>query len=414
MHRLLYVTWDGPEQRYLESLYLPILGGLNAHGWRTHVVQFRWGPTEAAARIGELAAAVGVTYEAREVLRRPVTPGAALTVLRGARIVRDVVRETEAELLWARSLFPAAMVVTGPALPNGCAFVFDADGFMADERVEFGGWSARGGPYRVLREVENRATRRATRVLTRTEAAKRLLVDRAGVDGSRIIVVPNARDATVCHPGTAETRARAREALTLPPEAPVIVYAGSLGPQYQPERIFELLRGLQTRRPDVHLVLLTADLDGARRAAARAGADLAQVRMRSVPAAEVAPILACADLGLAFREATPSQRAVCPIKIAEYLLSGLPIVYSRGVGDLDERLAPETAIARAVGADTSLDSVERWWLEEVLPAREAARGRAREVGRRHYDLERVVARTADALRSALPSRRRGGGDDGLR
>ena len=40
---ILFVTWDGPQVSYLESLFVPIFQRLGQKGMHFHVLQFTWG-----------------------------------------------------------------------------------------------------------------------------------------------------------------------------------------------------------------------------------------------------------------------------------------------------------------------------------------------------------------------------------
>lgn len=53
---------------------------------------------------------------------------------------------------------------------------------------------------------------------------------------------------------------------------------------------------------------------------------------------------AAADLGVSLRKPAPSLAGIAPIKVSEYLLAGLPIISSKGIGDLDEIIGEESFV----------------------------------------------------------------------
>src|SRR5205823_4645121 len=110
------------------------------------------------------------------------------------------------------------------------------------------------------------------------------------------------------------------------------------------------------------LSVLTRHAQEAERIRAAAGA---AVRVASVRPDVMARTLAAADLGIALRRPTFSQRAVCPIKVAEYLMCGLPVL-AEPVGDLREQLA-EREVACLIDADDAaeLERAADWFVGDV-------------------------------------------------
>ncbi|WP_349617555.1 glycosyltransferase [Azotobacter salinestris] len=394
---ILYVTWDGPQVTYLESLFLPIFQRLSAVGLHFHILQFTWGEETLIERRRQACRAAGLAYRAQRVRRRPRALGGLLTALEGARLIRRTIDEQRIDALMPRSTLPALaslLALRGRTLP----MVFDADGLPLDERVEFAGQSPSSLVQRLLRDVEAQAVRRADRVLTRSQPAVEILLARAGPGTSpgKFQVVGNGRDTERFSPGDADSRQRMRERLGLAADAPLLVYAGSLGPQYCQEEMFRLFERILQRRADAHLLVLTGSPESLQPTLERFAALAPAVTCLSVPGEAVPGYLACADLGLALRRSSFSMRGVAPIKLGEYLLCGLPVLASPGIGDTDA-IAARAGRLLAAPADAELERAARWFCDEVLVQREAWRERCRNLGLRHFSLEAC----ADAYAAAL-------------
>jgi glycosyltransferase involved in cell wall biosynthesis len=303
-------------------------------------------------------------------------------------------------VLLFRSILPAAMALL--AAPGAAyALVFESDGLPADERVEFAGWSPTGPTYRAWRAIEARAARTASVVVTRTEAAKSILAERGGPATllDKIFVIPNSRDPAVFGAGSDALRADVRAEWGISRAAPCVLYAGSIGPQYHLDEMVSFFGRVSALRPDARLVLLTTAGEAARSALARAGVPDGRAIVRSVPPSEVARHIAAADLGLALRTPTFSQRAVSPVKVAEYLLCGVPAL-STPVGDLSKQLEASAGLLISEPCPAELDRGAAWFAGPVLLHREAFRAQCREVGLRHFALEDAVRRYAAALHRA--------------
>jgi glycosyltransferase involved in cell wall biosynthesis len=333
------------------------------------------------------------------VLDRPVAAGSLLTALRGGARVRAAVQELGIDILMPRSTLPALAVRRAlrgqPRLP----VVLDADGLPHDERVDFGGWSADGLAYRLLRDLEASAVRGADAVLTRSSKAVEILLARAGpgVDPARFTVVGNGRDENLFQPALAAEREAMRARLKISSMAPLLVYAGSLGAQYCLPEMLAFFRAVRQRRPDSRLLLLTGSTAEAEQLIA-GQADLRQscTVLRLLPG-DVAQHLAACDLGLALRQPSFSMQAVAPIKLGEYLLCGLPVLASLGIGDSGALLEPGIGRALATMSEDQLQQAADWFVGEVLPKRAEFAARCRAAGLAHFGL----AATVDAYARAL-------------
>jgi glycosyltransferase involved in cell wall biosynthesis len=397
--RMLFVSWDGPGPNYHESLFLPIFARSRRPDDEIHLLQYAWDSDERNASVRSAAQRLGMPYTARPVWRTPQALATAAMIARGALDLVRYVRRHRIDVLMPRSIIPAGMALLALRVLPGVKLLFDADGLMADERADFGGWSREGKPYRALRAIEAAAVRRADGVITRTYRAKRILTERADLsDDEKIIVVSNGKDAEAFHPGTAAERSATRRELGLSDETPLLVYAGSLGPHYYPERMAAFAAVVQAKRPEAHLLILTGSLEVGQAACEAVGLDPSSYTVRRVPPDEVPRHLAAADLGIAFRTASLSQQAVAPIKVGEYLLCGLPVLSTSGIGDLDDQLDTTTGRLLENLDDTTLEESASWFVQEVLSARERYRASCRERGLEHFSLERSAAQYHEAFR----------------
>lgn len=394
---ILFVTWDGPQVTYLEGLFGPILQGLRREGYRIHVVQFTWAGAERTRSIEARCNALGLSYEARRILRVPRSLGALLTACWGALHLRKVIRERAIGAVLARSILPSLaslLALRGRGVP----LVFDADGLLLDEMVDFAGLAPTGFAYRFLRDVEALAVRRAVSVMTRSESACKTLLARAGAGTSpaKFFVVQNGRDPARYRIAGQAEREQVRAALGIPASAPLVVYAGSLGPKYCLVPMLRLFQAIRTRRPDAEFLLLTTAPEHFH-AVTESGLKEA-VRLLSVEPGEVPALLAASDVGLALIEPAYSMHAASAVKTAEYLLCGVPVFANHGIGDIEAVIDRDTGfLVRDVHAAQPPRTAVDWFLEEVLPARDQFRIRCRQIGEQEFSLERAVASYARAL-----------------
>jgi glycosyltransferase involved in cell wall biosynthesis len=389
--RVLFVTWDGPQVFYLEGLFLPIFAQLQNVGLQFHVLQFTWGDPKGLARARSAYERAGIPYRSVSVWRRPVGFGSLLTALAGGRLIQKLLRSWAIDVVMPRSTLPALATLCA-LRKQAFPVVFDADGLPLDERVDFAGASASGLVYRLLRDVEAEMVRSSNVVLTRSSKAAEILLARAGAGTApdKFKIVRNGRDAAKFVPFTAAERRGTRRELGFDEDAPVLVYAGSLGEQYCINEMLALFAAVKRRRADAKLLILSGSPEMARAALASKPSLAVAISMRSVSSDDVPRYLACADLGLSLRRRSFSMQAVAPIKVGEYLLCGLPVIATKGIGDTNV-LGSEVAFLLEKMDATSLERAAEWFCTNVIPVRATSIDNCRSVGLKYFSLDACKA-----------------------
>jgi glycosyltransferase involved in cell wall biosynthesis len=119
----------------------------------------------------------------------------------------------------------------------------------------------------------------------------------------------------------------------------VFVYLGALGGYYLTHETAELLAEARAQDARLFALVLTqgspvpisTELN-------RLGFSKDDYRVLHVPPDDVPIYLRAADAALALIRPSLARRAMSPTKFAEYLASGLPVIASAGIGDLDEHI----------------------------------------------------------------------------
>jgi glycosyltransferase involved in cell wall biosynthesis len=225
--------------------------------------------------------------------------------------------------------------------PRRTKLLFDDRGFMPEEYVDAGVWRAGGVVFRVMKAVERRLLRRADAVVVLTERARAVVAPQLAVRGAGappVEVIPCCVDLAAFPLPTAADRDAAKRRLGVGGRS-VALYVGSSTGTYLLEELADFVLALREADPGTYLLVLTPRGVGQVTDLLRArGLDTAGSSVRAVPPAEVATHAAAADVGLCFIAPTYAKQASSPTKVAEYLASGLPVVVTAGVGDLDAQV----------------------------------------------------------------------------
>lgn len=378
MKNILFITWDGPQTSYMEGLFMPIFQEIAKRGdYKFHVVQFTWADDKKIAHTQEAAHKMGITYSAWPVLRKPnVSIGSLLTVLTAAGKIKKYIRENNIHIVMPRSTFPA-MIVNQINFPfasralfpfrglRGSAFfpfrglrgasffpfrglrggkvpfrgfrgklIFDADGLPIEERIDFAGLKKESFQYKLMKSAETKMLKSADAVITRSQKAIDIHIAHIGESyRSKFSVVFNGRDKNVFD-YQPPLREEVRQELGLKDEL-LFVYAGSLGPQYCLNEMLEILKTYAEKR-EAKFLILTGNTEFAEQ---NIPTELkAHVILKSVPAEKVSFYLNGGDVAFGLRKSTFSMQGVAPIKLGEYLLCGLPVIASKGIGDTEKIL----------------------------------------------------------------------------
>lgn len=131
----------------------------------------------------------------------------------------------------------------------------------------------------------------------------------------------------------AQRRAEARKALGVT-SSPLITYAGSIGQWHKFDATLDTFEAIARGHSGARFLIATRDSEKATAAVAARPGLAGRTLVRHGEAAEVSGWLNAADIGLLLRETHPLNQVACPTKFAEYILSGLQVVVSEGIGDL--------------------------------------------------------------------------------
>lgn len=251
----------------------------------------------------------------------------AIDVLAGVSLAIRLVFGRRATLIHARSYVPAAIALVVGALTHR-PYVFDMRGFLGEEFVDAGYWTTKDIRFRAWRVADRVLLKRAAHIVVLTEAAARRLrsdpLYARWAAKKDVTVIPCAVDLARFHP------------LAVRDAVPTFVYSGSLAIAYDLDAMLRLYRYARELRPDLRLLFLNRDAHEAiRSAVSSAGLERADIVIRSASFDEMPRLIAAGHVGMVLARKAISKSGSSPVKVAEYLACGLPVVVSPDLGDTD-------------------------------------------------------------------------------
>lgn len=220
----------------------------------------------------------------------------------------------------------------------GLKVVFDCRGIEGEEYAYVRGYTGiTEAPEhiacqaRLIDTSERRAAHGADRIICVSDAMRREVSKRWRVPPDKISVLPCCTDTSSALEAY-RNRDSLRQELGLSGRL-VVAYCGSLERWQMPEACLAWFNCIREIRTDAHFLAVTTHPERIINFANAAGIPESRRTVISVPQAEVALYLAAADCGLLIREPSLVNRVASPVKFAEYLAAGVPLLISDNVGD---------------------------------------------------------------------------------
>ena len=387
---VLFITWDGPQVSYLEGLFLPIFKALESADIYVHILQFTWGDQEKIESSRIACQNAGCGYESISVIRSPVALGSLLSATIGYRHIRRVIKQQKIDVVMPRSILPALSSLLA-LRGRKERLVFEADGLPIDERVEFSGLSNTSFIYRFLRDIEAQVVRRADYVLTRSLKASEILIARAGsgVDPDKFINFNNGRDSDVFSVKSDSYSKRVKNELGIPKDSELVIYVGSIGGKYLLYEMLKLFSYIKDFNKDTHFLILTGDVENVEKEISLMQIATGSITVMTVNSDKVSYYVAAADLGLSLIKPSYSMQAVSVLKIGEYLLSGVPVISTAGIGNSSETCLEAGFVISSIN-DINLKQAAKWFVDEVIPNKSKYREFSRSAGLMYYSNDLTI------------------------
>lgn len=210
---------------------------------------------------------------------------------------------------------------------TGAQVVFDLRGASAQEVRLRRGISLR---YIYIRNEERLAIRSADRLACVSDYLRAYM--QSVSDHKDVEVIPNCVDDSLFF-FDSDARNAIRQELGIDGATKCIVYSGGTSKWQNIDGMLALYNSLLSISDQYYFLFLTKDVASVRQLASQYPGLEAKMNVREVPLHDVHSYLSAADFGIMMRGAHEADLASSPIKVAEYLACGLPVITRYGVGD---------------------------------------------------------------------------------
>lgn len=396
---VLYLSYNGALEPIFRSQGLSYLEQLSREGWKVVLLTFekKEDLTRAGSGVETLRKQLekkGIFWHFRRYHKRPPVLSTVWDSCIGFFEAWKLSRKYRVGLIHARGTIPASF---GRAVSKGQRkpFLFDVRGFLAEEYADGGIWKRGTVVFRIVSRLEKFFLRSADGVVVLTQRARAYLQQqelcRADVP---VAVIPCCVDLKRFE--TAQGRESRITDFRL-------LYAGSLGTWYLLEQMLDFYQILKKKIPAASFQILTQTRDQALRDRLRPYSEDG-ISVQEVSYEEIPERMSSAKAGISFIKPVFSKMVSSPVKIGEYLASGLPVILNPNVGDT-ETLIRENRVGVVVsGFETSCYEKAVEELADLLKEGDTLSMRCRNVASLKLSLEEGARRYDAMYRSLLEKR----------
>ena len=326
---ILFITWDSNITNYLENLFLPIFHNiqLDSH-YRFHIYQLTWADENVISNRKKIARDLGVKYKIHFIRNGLVNK--IKTIFSAEREVEKYCKANSIDYIMPRSIWPGFISLM---LKTRRPILYDADGLAYLEKKLFSKKLIQ--PY-LIRIIEQKIINQSSIILTRTKFSIQWFKENYNLkELSKFHIISNGVSPEIFKVNNS-SRETLRLKLGLNQKDLLFIYVGSIGKKYGLDHAIRIFINYNKKFIHSKFLILSSQLEEAEKVINKYNHP--NISVKTILHEEVNEYLNAADIGFCLIEPNEAIKAVNPIKLNEYLLSGLPVIINRGIGDTEEWL----------------------------------------------------------------------------
>lgn len=397
MIRSLYISYNGITEPIVQSQVLPYLCGLSQKDIKFTLLTFEKNKKYCTV-VPNLD---GIKWYRLKYHKKPSVPATVFDIITGTIYTFFIMIKNRIEVVHARAVI-AAIIGFPAAKLLGKKFIFDTRGIDSEEYVDAGLWKKNSLVYKAVAFLENFLTRQSDHTIVLTNRFLEVLKDKHRGKGINFSVIPCAVDTDRFRP-EANAYSWAGLGQSKLKEKFVIVYAGSLGTWYMLEEMMDFFKEAKNIFNNAHFLMLTqSDKNAILVASKRKNLTENDITMAAIEYNFMPGYLPQCDAGIFFIRPVFSKLSSSPVKMGEYLASGLPVIINSGIGDT-ENLVRDNKIGVVVNkfnSESYLKALQE--LRELIGDRDLT-SRCRQAAEKNLSLEKAVISYDGVYKSLLGS-----------
>lgn len=387
---IIFISYNGALEPLSLSQVIPYIIGLSAKGFKLRLLSFeRKRDSLDKGSVKNLDIKLkhnGIAWHRLVYHKKPAVISTIYDIFIGTVYCACLLLRRKRVILHARSYAPAVIAYILNKL-FGVRFIFDMRGMMVDEYAEAGIIKKGGLISKIGKAMEKRMLLSCVKVVVLTEKIKGIIQNfpymrHKGSAGIEVIPCCVDLHRFAYNPQGA--------GLFRKPDLNgkfIFLYTGSVGTWYFLDGMLDLFAAAKTKIPDAHFLILSReDKDFIRKSILAKNLRLSDFTITEDQHENIPQYISGCRVGVIFYKQVFSRLACSPVKFAEYLACGVPVIINSGVGDTEELVKANRigAVVKEFMRDNYNSAIDS--ILEVLKDGQALRQRCRDVASSFFSL----------------------------
>tara|TARA_A100001015_G_scaffold302411_1_gene390569 strand:+ start:570 stop:2723 length:2154 start_codon:yes stop_codon:yes gene_type:complete len=191
--------------------------------------------------------------------------------------------------------------------------------------------------YNFLKFYEKITIKKSCKIVVLTENLKSKLISEYSISDSNIIVIPCYVDIDLFNKNISKNQIDLKNELRVPKNSKIICYLGSIGGFYLINEMLSFFLELKKKHHEYYLLIITRQIDEFKYLVKKLNNPLLDksIFYKNLEYNEVPKYLMNVKFSIFFLKNSDARIGTCPIKFAESIALGVPVICNTGVGDLD-------------------------------------------------------------------------------
>ena len=221
-------------------------------------------------------------------------------------------------------------------------YTFDFRGLWVEERIDNKSLNTKNilGKiiFRVLKYLETKTLQKAFKIIVLTEKLNKEFLKKYRISSTKIFVMPCYVNTDFFKKKSNDIKFNIFQDLKIPNDSKIICYIGSLGGFYLIDEMLTFFSKIKKNNDNYFFLIITKNIDELNRHLLKIKSKKVKqhILTKNLEFDEIPKYLTRVNISIFFIKNSKARLGTFPIKFAESLASGIPIICNTGIGDLTE------------------------------------------------------------------------------
>lgn len=326
---LLFISNGRITDPIIHSQGLPLLKSLAATGFICNFISFDHSTEEVAKSTIKNKYKGSITFHDFDFKNIRFVPNWLSSFYLRTIQVKRIIEDQSISILHCRSLFPGIIALFVKMIYNNeIKIIYDNRGVYIDEEIYKGHWKSNGSKEIITRKLEKLLLKNCTAQVVVSDFFKSYIVNKNILNitdiESKTFVITNG------------TKINERQILQKDKNSIVGVFLGSAAKWQNLDGVVALMKISQRLPNFLRYKIISYNIEAYEKVIEQSGLDRSRIEIKNLESHEIQKSIETCSFGILIREDNLINNVATPLKFAEYLSAGLPILISKGIGDTEE------------------------------------------------------------------------------